>query len=40
MPLILLAKPFTAAALFEKVRQALDQARNGLRGIASDSALR
>jgi two-component system cell cycle sensor histidine kinase/response regulator CckA len=39
-PLILLAKPFTAAALLEKVRQALDQARNGSPDIASNSALR
>lgn len=40
VPLILLAKPFTAAALLEKVRQALDQAGNRLPDAASNSALR
>jgi two-component system, cell cycle sensor histidine kinase and response regulator CckA len=40
MRLILLAKPFTAAALLEKVRQALDGPGKGLPDIASNSALR
>jgi len=40
MPPIFLAKPFTAAALFEKVRQALDRPWNGLPDIPSNSATR
>jgi two-component system, cell cycle sensor histidine kinase and response regulator CckA len=40
MPLLLLAKPFTANALLETVRQALDQPWNGLPDIASNSATR
>jgi len=40
MQLMLLLKPFTAAALLEKVRQALDRAEKGLPDIASNSALR
>ena len=39
-PPIFLAKPFTAAALLEKVRQALDQPWNGLPDFASGSAKR
>lgn len=38
MPPIFLAKPFTSTALFEKVRQALDQPWCGLPGSAAHSA--
>jgi len=38
MPPIFLAKPFTAAALLQKVRQALDQPWSGLPGSAFRSA--
>jgi hypothetical protein len=40
MPPMFLAKPFTAAALLEKVRQALDQPWNGLPDLPSNSAAR
>ena len=40
VPLMFLAKPFTAATLLEKVRQALDQPWNGLPDIVSNSARR
>jgi CheY-like chemotaxis protein len=40
VPLMFLAKPFTAATLLEKVRQALDQPWHGLPDIASNSARR
>jgi len=40
MPLMFLAKPFTAATLLEKVRQALAQPWNGFPDLPSNSATR
>ena len=40
MPPMFLAKPFTAATLLAKVRQALDQPWDGLPDMANNSARR